>query len=111
MKRGDIVWAAPEPHVGHEQALRRPVLIVSSDYALTAVPHVVTTIPLTTRKRPWSTRVPVTGPKTGLDRESWAICEQVRTISTDRLGEAIGTANAKTVERVDRRLRYLLNLP
>ena len=110
VKRGDIFWAGPDPHVGHEQARRRPVLIVSSDGALQSIPHVVTAVPLTTRERAWATRIPVTGQKTGLDRPTWAICEQVRTISTERLGELIGTADADTMKGVDRVLRYLLDL-
>lgn len=111
MKRGHILWAAPDPHVGREQANRRPVLIVSSERALQVIPHVVTTVPLTTRERAWATRVLVTGPKTGLDRPTWAICEQVRTISTERLGESVGTADTETMRGVDRVLRYLLDLP
>lgn len=110
MKRGDIFWAAPDIQVGREHARRRPVLVVSSDAAIESVPHVVTTIPLTSRERHWSTRVPVEGSKTGLDRPSWAICEQVRTVSTERLGEMIGRADLGTMERVGRIVKYLLAL-
>lgn len=110
MKRGNIMWAAPDPHIGREQTRRRPVLIVSSDGALASIPHVVTTVPLTTRERAWASRIPVTGPKTGLDRSTWAICEQVRTISTERLGESLGAADVPTMQRVDKVLRYLLDL-
>lgn len=110
MKRGDLLWAAPDPHVGREQTGRRPVLIVSSDDALQTIPHVVTTVPLTTREKTWSTRVLVTGGKTGLDKPTWAICEQVRTISTQRLADPIGAADNATMRRVDQVLRYLLDL-
>lgn len=111
MKYGDVYWAAPDPGIGREQAGRRPVLIVSSDDAIAAIPQVVTTIPLTTRHRHWPTHIEVTGPATGLTQSTWAICEQVRTISTERIHEHLGTADADTVNKTARILRYLLNLP
>lgn len=110
MRYGDVYWAEPDPSVGHEQAGRRPVLVVSSNDALDTIPQVVTTIPLTTRERPWATHIAVAGEHTGLTRSTWAICEQVRTISTQRLQTRIGTANAATLDNVGRVLRYLLNL-
>ncbi len=110
MKRGDLFWAAPDPGIGREQAGRRPVLLVSSDDALAALPHMVTTIPLTTRQRHWPTHIAVTGPHTGLSEPSWAVCEQVRTISTQRLADQLGTSDENTLDQAARVLRYLLGL-
>lgn len=110
MKRGDLFWAAPDPGVGREQAGRRPVLLVSSDDTLAALPQLVTTIPLTTRQRGWPTHIAVTGPHTGLAEPSWAICEQIRTISTERLGGRIGMSDDDTLDEVARVLRFLLGL-
>jgi len=107
---GEIHWAKPDPGVGSEQAGRRPVLIVSSDEALDVITTVVTTIPLTTRDRGWSSHVPAVGPRTGLTDPSWIMCEQVRTISVLRLAGRIGVVDRATVERVSTVLRYLLNL-
>lgn len=113
MRRGDIYWAVPDPSipiVGHEQDVRRPTLIVSSDDALTVIPNVLTVIPLTSVEQPWATRVPVTGGATGLTKPTWAICEQIRTIATHRVQGQLGTADGKTLEQVERVLRYLLHL-
>lgn len=110
MKRGEVFWAAPDPGVGREQAGYRPVLVVSSDDAIAALPQLVTTIPLTTRLRDWPTHIRVTGPHTGLDHPTWALCEQVRTISTQRIHTQIGTCDADTLEQTARVLRYLLAL-
>lgn len=110
MKYGDLYWAKPDPSVGSEQAGRRPVLVVSSDDAITAIPDVVTTVPVTTRDRGWATHVGISGAATGLARPSWALCEQVRTISAQRIEERLGAADAATLANVTRVLRYLLNL-
>jgi mRNA interferase MazF len=110
VKCGEIHWAKPDPAVGPEQAGRQPVLIVSSDDAIAAIPSVVTTIPLTTRERGWATHVRVEGADTGLDEPSWALCEQVRTISVQRIGGRVGIADGVTMTSVRRVLGYLLNM-
>lgn len=110
MRYGDLYWAKPDPSVGTEQTGRRPVLIVSADAAIDAIPTVVTTVPLTTRDRGWVTHIRITGESTGLTEPSWALCEQVRTISTTRIADRIGTADSATLSNVARVLRYLLNL-
>lgn len=111
MRYGDIYWAEPDPSVGHEQSGRRPALIVSSNDALDVITQVATSVPLTTRERGWATHVAVSGEASGLTRSTWAICEQVRTVSAERLQERIGVANAATLDNISRVLRYLLNLP
>lgn len=110
MRYGDIYWAEPDPGIGREQTGRRPVLVVSSNEALDTIPQVVTTVPLTTRDRGWATHIAVVGDHAGLAQPTWAICEQVRTISTRRLQTRIGIAGTGTLDEVGRVLRYLLNL-
>lgn len=110
MKYGDIYWVKPDPTVGSEQSGRRPGLIISADEAIEAIPTVVTVVPLTTRQRDWVTRVAVTGPEVGLQEPSWAICEQVRTVSVDRIGARVGEVDGVTLSEVGRVLRFLLNL-
>lgn len=110
MRYGDIYWAKADPGVGSEQSGRRPVLVVSSDDAIDVITTVVTTIPLTTRERGWTTHIPVSGAGTGLAAASWAMCEQIRTISTARLAAHVGRADAAALARVTTVLRYLLKM-
>lgn len=110
MRYGELYWAKPDPSVGTEQSGRRPVLVVSSDDAIEAIPSVVATIPVTTRDRGWGTHVRITGAATGLTHPSWGLCEQVRTISTQRLASRLGAADANALASVAQVLRYLLNL-
>jgi len=88
----------------------RPVLVISTDEAIAAIPAVVTVLPLTTQHREWGTRVPVTGSETGLNNPSWAICERIRTVSTERIGTRLGAADQRTLTEIKRALPYLLNL-
>lgn len=106
---GEIHWAKPDPGVGSEQGGRRPVLVISSDDAIGVITSIVTTIPLTTRQRDWATHILAAGPRSGLAEPSWIMCEQVRTISVERLAGRIGTVDQHTLGQVSAVLRYLVN--
>ncbi|MCP5118205.1 MAG: type II toxin-antitoxin system PemK/MazF family toxin, partial [bacterium] len=89
--RGDILWADPNPARGHEQAGRRPVLVLSNNLfnrkSGTVIAMAITShtpaagFPLTLPLDPAETRLP---------KRSWLKISQVRTISTERLGRRIG---------------------
>lgn len=107
IRRGDLYWADPGPVVGHEQAGHRPMLVLShpplQDHLGVAVVASVTT-----RKPrgpfPLSVRL-ATG---GLQRESWALAWQIRTVSVERLGRRIGRVEPAEVDRVAEGLAEIL---
>lgn len=86
---GVVAWAALEPVRGREQGGHRPVLIVASAGYLDAVTTLVIVLPITTIDREWPNHVRVEGPS-GLDRPSWVMTEQPRTLSRDRLTGVAG---------------------
>jgi mRNA interferase MazF len=67
-------------------------------------------VPLTTRDRGLSHHVVITGDNTGLDRPTWALCEQVRAVSTARLIKQLGTADPDTLKAVRRVIAIFLEL-
>lgn len=95
--------------VGHEQSGRRPVLVVSVDQLNHGPGGVTVVVPLTTRNRQLPNHVEVEAEGTGLDRISWARCEDVRSISNERLLHRLGSVPELTMLSVIRVLRYLLN--
>lgn len=109
--RGEIWLVDLDPTRGHEQAGRRPCLIVSADQFNTSAAELAVVVPLTTRDRrlPW--HVALVPPEGGLRQASWAKVEDVRSISSNRLVERWGVARARTVALVGERLRLLLDLP
>ena len=87
MKRYEVHWASLDPTEGAEMAKTRPVVIVSLD-ALNERLRTVTVCPLTTQLHPtWRTRLPV---RVGRRQAEIAV-DQIRTISTSRLGAKLGT--------------------
>ena len=85
--RGDVVWADLEPIRGREQGGRRPVLVLSHDL-FNRKSETVIAMAITSRSQragfPLTLELPGSLPK-----RSWLKISQIRTISTERLGERI----------------------
>jgi mRNA interferase MazF len=110
MKRGEEWLARFNPVVGHGQGGPRPALIVSSDGWNGPPGNLVTVVPITSQPRRLPSRVRVMPPEAGLDRESWVIGEQVRTVSTQRLTRRLGVVMPATMRAVADNVRLLLEL-
>ena len=59
--------------------------------------------------RGWPNHVPLRGAH-GLDRPSWAMAEQLRTIARDRIRDVVGLVDDATLSDVDVYLRDFLDL-
>lgn len=110
MRRGEIFMSDLGEPAGHEQALRRPVLIVSSQPWLDSNPPVVTVLPLTRTHRHRSTHVEMEPGTSGLRSTSYAKCEDIRSVSPLRLTRRFGRADNAVLEQTDLILRRLLAL-
>jgi mRNA interferase MazF len=60
-------------------------------------------VPLTSRQRGFPHHIAVADDG-GLSRPSWAMCEAVRTVSTQRFGRLISTATDKTLAEIAEQL-------
>ena len=109
-RRGEVWLVNLDPVEGHEQAGRRPALVLSVDDFNANPAGLVTVLPITTDARALRTRVEILAPEGGLMATSYVICEQTRTISTRRLGIALGTVTPATMAKVDEIVRVLLGL-
>jgi len=108
--RGEI-WLSDLTRVrGHEQAGTRPVLVVSADAFNHGPAQLVVVVPLTTRDREIPLRVRIEPPDGGVREPSFAMCEAVRSISTERLVRRWGIVEQTTIAAVEDRLRILLEL-
>jgi mRNA interferase MazF len=110
MKRGEVWTVDLDPVVGHEQAGRRPALIVTANLFNASPAGLVAVLPITSKHRPLPSRVRVTPPEGGLSMESWIITEQVRTVSKKRLVSRLGSVPPSTMKAVETSLRFLLDL-
>lgn len=110
IRRGTVAWADLDPVRGREQAGRRPVLVVASDLYLEQADTLAIVVPATSEDRGWPNHVELQGPELSLPRPTFAMTEQPRTITRERLVGAIGAVDAHTMGEVDRWLRDFLAL-
>ncbi len=115
MRRGEIRLVDLDPVRGSEAAKRRPAVIVSNDGAnLTAErlgTGVVTVVPVTSNvTRVYPFQVLLAASRTGLDVDSKAQAEQVRSIAVQRVGAVLGRLPTELVGEVDEALRLHLAL-
>lgn len=115
MRRGEIRLVDLDPARGSEADKTRPAVIVSNDGANVAAVRsgrgVLTVVPVTSntaRVYPFQVRLPATA--CGLDRDSKAQAEQVRSVSALRIGRRIGTLPADLITALDDALRLHLGL-
>ncbi len=98
--RGEIYWADLDPVKGHEQAGRRPVLVISHDI-LNERSGTVIALALTSKSP--KAGYPLTyGPlkQSRLAKLSWVKINQIRTISTERLGDRIAKVAEEEMQDV-----------
>jgi mRNA interferase MazF len=95
---------------GREQSGTRPALIVSVDGFNQSGAELVIVLPLTSRKKKVRTHVEILPPEGGVTVPSYIKCEDVRSLSTERLLRCMGTVSDVTLAEVETRLRLLLGL-
>lgn len=115
MRRGEVCLVDLEPVRGAEANRRRPAVIVSNDGANATATRlgrgVVTVVPVTTNvDRVYPFQVLLEAVATGLEHDSKAQAEQVRSVAVERIGRRLGVLPAEVVAQVDEALRFHLAL-
>ena len=115
MRRGEIRLVDLGPTRGAESNKRRPAVIVSNDGANTTAARlgqgVVTIVPVTSSTaRIYPFQVFLEAVATGLDRDSKAQAEQVRSIAVERVGALVGSLTGQLKTELDEALRLHLDL-
>ena len=105
--RGDVLWAELNPVRGHEQAGRRPVLVLSEDI-FNERSGTVIAVALTSRQPTAGFPLTLEIQSTTLPKRSWVKIGQIRTLSTVRLGRRLGRLAPEEVEQVIAGLNEIL---
>jgi mRNA interferase MazF len=117
--RGDVWIVDLDPTKGHEQAGRRPCLVVSLDIFNQGPADLVVVLPITTKakgdsisrgRRSAGRRVDAAEFYQGLTLRSFIKCEDVRSVAKQRLLKPSGVVSSQTLAAVESRLRNLLGL-
>lgn len=109
-RRGDI-WLVDfgEP-VGVEQAGRRPAVVISADRLNESRAGIAIVIPCTTRHRGLPSHVEIDGDVSGLNAITYAKCEDIKSISAERLITRLGGAGPPEMFRITQAVGFLIGL-
>jgi len=108
--RGEV-WLVDfgEP-VGREQSGRRPAVVVSADPLNDSRAGIVIVVPTTTTRRGLPSHVEIERGASGLDDLSYAKCEDIKSVSEQRLIAQLGSVPDTVTFAIGRALRFLLEL-
>ena len=111
VKRGDVFFANLSPVVGSEQGGSRPVLVIQNNIGNKYSPTVIVAA-ITSRitKPRMVTHVALEAKKTGLERDSVVLLEQIRTIDKQRLEERVTHLDSQVMHDVDGALKVSVGL-
>ncbi|HJC03512.1 MAG TPA: type II toxin-antitoxin system PemK/MazF family toxin [Candidatus Ligilactobacillus avistercoris] len=111
VKRGDVFFANLSPVVGSEQGGSRPVLVIQNNIGNKYSPTVIVAA-ITSRitKPRMVTHVALEAKKTGLERDSVVLLEQIRTIDKQRLEDRVTHLDSQVMHDVDGALKVSVGL-
>ena len=110
--RGMVILVELDPVVGHEQGRTRPCVVVQNDVG-NRFSSTTVVVPLTDAshiKKPSPIYVPVKKGDGGVTKDSFVLCDQIRTVDQRRFRAVYGTLLPETIAAVDRALMISLGL-
>ena len=108
--RGEIWSIDFDPTIGRQQAGTRPALVISVDKFNHGPADLIVVLPVTSKDKKQPMHVPVIPPEGGLSALSFVKCDDIRSVSKQRLKRFWGAVSAQTMAETERRLKILLNL-
>jgi mRNA interferase MazF len=110
--RGMVVEVDLEPVVGHEQGRSRPCIVVQNDVG-NRFSSTTIVVPLTDAahiQKPSPIYVLLPKGDGGTTKDSYALCDQIRTVDQRRFRKVYGTASPETITALNRALLISLGL-
>ena len=109
-RRGEVWLIDFGDPIGREQAGHRPAVVVSADQLNESRAGVMIVVPCTSTHRGLPSHVEIEPGASGLDEVSYAKCEDVKSVSEERLIARLGSVNPEVQFGLGRTLRFLLEL-
>ncbi|HDQ41727.1 MAG TPA: type II toxin-antitoxin system PemK/MazF family toxin [Desulfonatronum sp.] len=107
--RGEIWFVDLNPTKGHEQAGKRPGLVISDDIFNTGPAGLVVILPLTAKNKNIPLHERIAPPEGGLKEVSYVKCEDIRSISQQRLLARIGKVREERLRAIEDKVKILLS--
>jgi len=112
ISRGELWWVDWSPGRGSEQAGRRPALVIQTEAANRNARYpnvIVAAVSTKGRDLPFHLQLEPSA-ENGLAQVCFAKCEQIFTVSKERLERRLGRISASQLEAVGRALKMVVEL-
>lgn len=108
--RGDIWLINLNPTKGREQAGIRPGLIISVDKFNYGPAELIIVLPITSKYKGIPLHIELSSETSGLKKTSYVKCEDIRSISVERLNKYIGRIESNKLSDIESILRALIGI-
>ncbi len=108
---GDVVDLDLGSPKSREAGLLRPVVVVTAQEILDESPNVVQVVPLTSTVRPFGSEVEIKPDENnGLESDSAAQCQHIRSVSVDRVESVRGNVGVAALTEIRAVLGLILDI-
>ena len=108
--RGEIYDVDLGAPIGREPAFTRPAVVISADLLNNGPGGLLTVVPVGSVGYGLRSHVELEPGSSGLDRVSYARCDQLRTVATQRLRNRRGAVAPSELVLIDQAVRFVLDL-
>ena len=108
--RGEVWQVDLNPVQGNETGKVRPALVVSVDQLNHSRAGLVWVIPITTKDKGIRSHVVIPKGMGGATEDAWIKCEELKSVSVERLRRLRGTVDSKVMQEVMYRVQFYLGL-
>jgi mRNA interferase MazF len=111
LNSGDVVDLDLGSSKGREAGMRRPVVVVTAQEILDESANVVQVVPLTSAVRLFGSEVEIQADENnGLEVDSAAQCQHIRSVSVDRVESVRGNVGRALLSEIRRVLGLILDI-
>lgn len=108
--RGEVWLLDLNPTLGREQSGTRPALVVSDNIFNRGPADLAIVVPITSKDKNVRSHIRIAKGEAGLTLDSYAKCEDIRSVSKQRFIRRFGSVEEETIRSVEEILRFLMRL-
>lgn len=108
--RGEVWLLDLSPTLGREQSGKRPALVISENIFNNGPAELVIAVPITSQDKNIRSHIRIPKGEAGLTLDSFAKCEDIRSVSKQRFIRRFGMVEDSTISSVEETLRFLMRL-
>lgn len=108
--RGEVWFVDLDPIKGHEQAKKRPCIVISNDMFNQGASSLTICVPLTSKRKNNPFHVYIPSVQSKLVKDSYAMCDQIRVLSLNRFeSKPVAQVDSSILKQIEYLIKVLLD--